>query len=84
MSIADLQGFLAKVSRDESLRDRLHAATGLDAVVNLAAEHGHSIDKPSVLRAHGQALASASDQQLSAINSWGDALMHAFGATDAD
>ena len=84
MSVADLQAFLGKVAKDEALRDQLHAATGLDAVISLAAQHGHSVDKPAVLRAHGQALASASDQQLSGINSWGDALMHAFGATDAD
>ena len=84
MSVADLQAFLGKVAKDEALRDRLHAASGLNAVVDLAAEHGHSIDKASVLRAHGQALSSASDQQLSGIDSWGDALMHAFGATDAD
>ncbi len=84
MSVADLQAFLGKVAKDEALRDRLHAATGLDEVISLAAQHGHTIDKPAVLRAHGQALASASDQQLSGINSWGDALMHAFGATEAD
>ena len=84
MSVSDLQAFLGKVAKDEALRDRLHAATGLDEVISLAGLHGHSVDKPSVLRAHGQALASASDQQLNGINSWGDALMHAFGATDAD
>ena len=84
MSVADLQAFLGKVAKDEALRDRLHAATGMNAVINLAAEHGHNIDKPAVLRAHGQALASASDHELSGINSWGDALMHAFGATAAD
>ena len=84
MSIADLQAFLGKVSKEEALRDQLHAATGLDAVISLAAQHGHNVDKPAVLRAHGQALASASDQQLSDINTWGDALMHAFDATDAD
>ena len=84
MSVADLQAFLGKVAKDEALRDQLHGATGLDAVISLAAQHGHSVDKAVVLRAHGQALASASDQQLSGINSWGDALMHAFGATEAD
>ena len=84
MSVADLRAFLGKVAKDEALRDRLHAATGMTAVINLAAEHGHNIDKPAVLRAHGLALASASDYELSGINSWGDALMHAFGATAAD
>jgi predicted ribosomally synthesized peptide with nif11-like leader len=84
MSVADLQAFLGKAAKDEALRDQLHAAGQLDDIVDLAAQHGHSIDKPAVLRAHGQALASASDHQLSGISSWGDALMHAFGATEAD
>ena len=52
----------------------------MDDIVDLAAAHGHSVDKASVLRAHGEALSSASDHQLKAINSWGDALMHCFGA----
>ena len=84
MSVADLQAFLSKVAGDESLRSKLQAAAGVDDIVTLASEHGHSVDKAAVLRAHGQALAGASDHQLSAINSWGDALMHAFGATEAD
>ena len=67
MSVADLQAFLGKVAKDEALRDQLHGAAGLDAVISLAAQNGHSVDKPAVLRAHGQALASASDQQLSEI-----------------
>jgi len=84
MSVADLQAFLSKVSSDQALRSKLHAASGFDDIVTLAADHGHSLDKASVLRAHGEALAGASDVQLKGINSWGDALMHAFGATDAD
>jgi hypothetical protein len=42
------------------------------------------VDKASVLRAHGEALSSSSDHELKGINSWGDALMHCFGATDED
>jgi hypothetical protein len=42
------------------------------------------VDKASVLRAHGEALSAASDHQLKAINSWGDALMHCFGASEND
>ncbi|QVV66553.1 Nif11-like leader peptide family natural product precursor [Synechococcus sp. LA31] len=80
MSVADLKAFLAKVEDDEGLRQKLHAASGMDDIVDLAAAHGHSVDKASVLRAHGEALSSASDHQLKAINSWGDALMHCFGA----
>ena len=80
MSVADLKAFLSKVEDDEDLRQKLHAASGMDDIVDLAAAHGHSVDKASVLRAHGEALSSASDHQLKAINSWGDALMHCFGA----
>jgi hypothetical protein len=56
----------------------------MDDIVDLAAAHGHSVDKASVLRAHGEALSSAGEPELKGINSWGDALMHCFGATDAD
>ena len=65
MSVADLQAFLSKVAGDASLRTKLQAATGVDDIVTLASEHGHSVDKAAVLRAHGQALAGASDHQLS-------------------
>ena len=84
MSVADLQAFLSKVAGDASLRTKMQAAAGVDDIVTLASEHGHSVDKAAVLRAHGQALAGASDHQLSAINSWGDALMHCFGATEEE
>jgi predicted ribosomally synthesized peptide with nif11-like leader len=81
VSVADLKAFLSKVEGDEALRQKLHAATGMDDIVDLAAAHGHSVDKASVLRAHGEAVSGASDHVLQSINSWGDALMHAFGAT---
>jgi hypothetical protein len=42
------------------------------------------VDKASVLRAHGEALSGASDHKLKGINSWGDALMHCFGATEEE
>ena len=84
MSIASLKSFLARVSEEPALRDKLHAAAGVDDIVALAADHGHSLDKAAVLREHARALSSAKDHELEAINSWGDALMHAFGATSAD
>ncbi|MEB3168088.1 MAG: Nif11-like leader peptide family natural product precursor [Synechococcaceae cyanobacterium] len=84
MSVADLNAFLSKVKNDEALRQKLHAASGMDDIVDLAAAHGHSVDKASVLRAHGEVLSGSSDHELKGINSWGDALMHCFGATDAD
>ena len=36
----------------------------------------------SLLRQHAQALHSADDSTLEGINSWGDALMHALGASE--
>jgi predicted ribosomally synthesized peptide with nif11-like leader len=84
VSVADLKAFLAKANTDEGLRQKLHAATGMDDIVDLAASHGHSVDKASVLRAQGEVLSGASDHELKGINSWGDALMHCFGATEED
>ena len=84
MSVADLKAFLSKVEDDEDLRQKLHAASGMDDIVDLAAAHGHSVDKASVMRAQGEALSSASDHELKAINSWGDALMHCFGAKEEE
>ena len=84
MSVADLKAFLSSCAADEALRQKLHAATGVDDIVALAAQHGHRLDKAAVLRAHGEALSQASDTDLHRINSWADALMHCFGATDRD
>jgi predicted ribosomally synthesized peptide with nif11-like leader len=84
VSVADLKAFIVKVKNDEALRQKLHAAAGMDDIVDLAAAHGVSIDKAAVLRAHGEALSKASDHELKGINSWGDALIHCFGATEAE
>jgi len=82
MSLSALRAFAASVSDDGQLRDKLHAATGLDDVVSIAAEHGHALDKTVLLREHGKALADAHDHELASINSWGDALLHAFGSSE--
>ncbi|MEY2643533.1 MAG: hypothetical protein RLZZ611_182 [Cyanobacteriota bacterium] len=84
MSVVNLQAFLSKVAGDQALRDKLQAAAGVDDIVTLAAAHGHDLDKAAILRAHAETLAQAPDHALSGINSWGDALMHCFGATEAD
>ncbi len=84
MSVASIQAFVARVAGDATLRDKLHAAAGVDDIVAMAAEHGHAIDKTVLLREHAKALGSAKDHELAAINSWGDALMHCFGATEND
>ena len=68
VSVADLKAFLSKVEDNEDLRQKLHAASGMDDIVDLAAAHCHSVDKASVMRAQGEALSSASDHELKAIN----------------
>jgi len=67
---------------DPQLRDKLHAASGVDDVVSIAAAHGHAVEKTVLLREHGKALSAADDHELAAINSWGDALLHAFGSSE--
>jgi len=81
MSLSALRSFAASVSADGQLRDKLHAATGVDDVLSIAASHGHSLDKTVLLREQAKALATAPDHQLAGINSWGDALLHAFGSS---
>ncbi|MCP9809643.1 Nif11-like leader peptide family natural product precursor [Cyanobium sp. HWJ4-Hawea] len=84
MSVASIKAFVDRVSGDEALRSKLHAATGVDDIVAIAADHGHDLNKTVLLREHARAIVDAHDHELSGINSWGDALMHAFGATDKD
>ena len=78
MSVASIQAFVARVAGDAALRDKLHAAAGVDDIVAMAAEHGHAIDKTVLLREHAKALGSAKDHELAAINSWGDALLWSY------
>jgi predicted ribosomally synthesized peptide with nif11-like leader len=84
MSIASLEAFCARIAADADLRGQVHAAAGVDDIVAIAAAHGHDVDKTVLLREHARALSSASDQALAGINSWGDALMHCFGAEEAE
>lgn len=82
MSLSALRSFAASVTADGQLRDKLHAATGVDDVLTIAAAHGHSLDKTVLLREQGKALAAGLDHELAVINSWGDALLHAFGSSE--
>ncbi len=84
MSLASIRSFVSRVAGDASLRDKLHAAAGVDDIVAIAAAHGHAIDKTVLLREHAKALGTAKDHELAGINSWGDALMHCFGAMEED
>ena len=79
-----LQAFVSSAATDDQLRQKLQAAPGLDDVVDLASSHGHDFSKTTLLKAHAEAISKAPDHVLEAINSWGDALIHAFGATDKD
>ncbi len=79
-----LQAFVASVGADPQLQQKLDAAAGLDDVLAIAQAHGHSFSKATLLRAHAAAVAAAPDHALEGLNSWGDALMHCFGASDRD
>lgn len=83
MSAASLQAFRSIVLSDHAVRSQVQAAASVDDIVTVAASHGHEIDKPALLREHARAIHAAPDSVLEGINSWGDALMHAFGAEEA-
>ena len=84
VSQSALDAFASSVGSDPQLRQKLNAVTGLDDVVAIAESHGHSFSKATLLRAHAAAISAAPDHALEPLNSWGDALMHCFGATEAD
>ena len=80
MSVASLEAFCARIAADDELRNKVHAAAGVDDIVAIAAAHGHDVDKTVLLREHAKAVSNAPDHALKGINSWADALMHCFGA----
>ena len=80
MSVASLEAFCARIAADDELRNKVHAASGVDDIVAIAAAHGHDVDKTVLLREHAKAVSNAPDRALHGINSWADALMHCFGA----
>jgi predicted ribosomally synthesized peptide with nif11-like leader len=84
VSQSALDAFAASVGSDPLLRQKLHAVTGLDDVIAIAESHGHSFSKATLLKAHAAAINAAPDHALEPLNSWGDALIHCFGATEAD
>lgn len=84
MSQSALQAFAASVGADPQLRQKLDAAAGLDDVVAIAESHGHTFSKSTLLRAHASAVAEAPEHVLESLNSWSDAVMHCFGASDKD
>ena len=84
MTLSALEAFVASAGADDQLRQKLQNATGLDDVVSLAESHGHAFSKATLLKAQSQALIDSPDHALEGINSWGDALMHCFGASAED
>jgi predicted ribosomally synthesized peptide with nif11-like leader len=84
MSVASLEAFCARIASDEVLHSQVQAAAGIDDIVAIAAAHGHSVDKTVLLREHARAISGAPDAALAGINSWGDALLHCFGAEQAE
>ena len=84
MTLSAIKAFVASASSDDQLRQKLHQATGLDDLVSLAESHGHVLSKSALLKAQAEALIASPDHALEGINSWGDALMHCFGASAED
>jgi predicted ribosomally synthesized peptide with nif11-like leader len=78
VSIDALKAFAALVHADSDLQAHVKGATSANEVVALAASHGHQFTKATLLREHAKAVHSADDHTLEGINSWGDALIHAF------
>jgi bacteriocin propeptide, TIGR03798 family len=84
MSVASLEAFCARIASDEVLHSQVQAAAGIDDIVAIAAAHGHSVDKTVLLWERARPITCAPDAALAGINSWGDALLHCFGAEQAE
>ena len=84
VSLDAIKAFAALVHADSDLQAHVKGASSANEVVALAATHGHQFSKATLLREHAKALHAADDHALEGINSWGDALMHAFGASARD
>jgi len=84
MSESALAAFASSVSSDPQLRQKLDAATGLDE------RRGNRPDPwPQLQQGHPaagpcQRRGRRTRSTLEGLNSWGDALMHCFGASDND
>ncbi|MEB3240340.1 MAG: Nif11-like leader peptide family natural product precursor [Cyanobacteriota bacterium] len=68
MSQANLDRFLDEARRNLALSDKVRAARSHDELVRLAAEHGHQVSKPSLVRHHLHRLAGRSDDELEAMS----------------
>ena len=64
MSQANLDRFLQEARTNTSLSDRMKEVRSHDELIKLAAEHGHELSKPTVMRHHLHRLAGMSDNEL--------------------
>jgi len=82
VSLDAIKAFAALVHADSDLQAHVKGASSASEVVALAASRGHQFSKATLLREHAKAVHGADDSALEGIDSWGDALMHAFGAPE--
>ena len=64
MSQANLDRFLQEARTNTSLSERMKEVRSHDELIKLAAEHGHELSKPTVMRHHFHQLAGMSDNEL--------------------
>ncbi|MCP9849748.1 Nif11-like leader peptide family natural product precursor [Cyanobium sp. Morenito 9A2] len=84
MSRASLHAFSALLAADQQLREKVSQAKGPGEVVALAGEHGHAFSQATLLRHQASTMGGAEDDHLERLDTWGDALLHSFGVSDAD
>ena len=82
MSLDAIKAFAAVAHADSELQAHVRSTTSASELVALAASHGHQFSKATLLREQSKALHASDDHALESINSWGDALMHAFGGSE--
>ena len=64
MSQANLDRFLQEARTNTALSDQIKQMRSHDELIKLAAEHGHALSKPTVMRHHFHRLAGMSDGEL--------------------
>jgi predicted ribosomally synthesized peptide with nif11-like leader len=67
MSDEQLQSLLAKAQQDPALQERLSAAQSHDEIASIAAEQGHSLAKPYLIRKEAEAISRLSDEDLEKV-----------------
>ena len=67
MSDEQLQSLLAKAQNDPALKERLSSARSHEEIASIAAEQGHSISKPYLIRKEAEAVSRLSDEDLEKV-----------------